>query len=268
MPSEIDLVRPYPTNTVPDTDARLSPVDELQLADDEETDSNFEIVTVPPSRPGGTTSPLQQRGPAPEPIQRQPPTRTQPMVASNLVFTRRPVPPMQPQKSALTAMLAATSATQSTNPFTELYGAISGRGAVVKKEVRVYFPEATEPEGQPMDITVRADASMEEVLGFALWTYWEEQWAPSLGDPNPDVKPEEDPRLSAVGWILRIAEEDGEVDDDFPRAFCGRPKVAQPDQLQLRTETGRSTSSTLTPMQHCLRILRRVCRGSSETYPD
>jgi hypothetical protein len=23
--------------------------------------------------------------------------------------------------------------------------------------------------------------------------------------------------LSAVGWILRIAEEDGEVDDDFPR---------------------------------------------------
>jgi hypothetical protein len=23
--------------------------------------------------------------------------------------------------------------------------------------------------------------------------------------------------LSAAGWILRIAEEDGEVDDDFPR---------------------------------------------------
>ena len=32
---------------------------------------------------------------------------------------------------------------------------------------------------------------------------------------------EEDPkwalRCSAVGWILRIAEEDGEVDEDFPR---------------------------------------------------
>jgi SAPK-interacting protein 1 (Sin1), middle CRIM domain len=35
------------------------------------------------------------------------------------------------------------------------------------------------------------------------------------------ISGEDDPkwatRLSAVGWIMRIAEEDGEVDDDFPR---------------------------------------------------
>jgi len=114
----------------------------------------------------------------------------------------------------LTAMLAATSKSSSSNPFTELYGAISGRGSSASKAVRVYFPEAKEPEGAPMDLTVRADATMEEVLGFALWTYWEEKWAPPLGDPK--VKPEDDPRLSAVGWILKIAEEDGEVDEDFP----------------------------------------------------
>jgi hypothetical protein len=221
MPSEIDLDRTYPVNTAPDMEGRLSPVDEgLQLADDEDeddtNDTTFEIVTVPPSQPRGTTSPLQRRGAVPEPPPKDLDVQQRPVAStSDIVFTRRAVPPMQPQKSALTAMLAATSTSQSENPFTELYAAISGRGASAKKEVRVYFPEATEPAGQPMDLTVRADATMEEVLGFALWTYWEEQWAPPLGDP--DTNPEEDPRLSAVGWILRIAEEDGEVDEDFPR---------------------------------------------------
>ncbi|KAF7972458.1 hypothetical protein HWV62_17944 [Athelia sp. TMB] len=63
-----------------------------------------------------------------------------------------------------------------------------------------------------MDLVVRKDATMEEVLGFALWSYWEEGWLPKLGEGLE----EEDPKLSAVGWILRIAEDDGEVDEDFP----------------------------------------------------
>jgi len=50
------------------------------------------------------------------------------------------------------------------------------------------------------------------VLGFALWSYWEAGWLPRL-DEDPNV-PEE--KLSAVGWVMKIAEEDGEVDEDFP----------------------------------------------------
>lgn len=65
-----------------------------------------------------------------------------------------------------------------------------------------------------MDLNVRKDASMEEVVGFALWNYWEDGWLPKLDEGTSG---EDDPKLSAVGWIMRIAESDGEVDEDFPR---------------------------------------------------
>ena len=68
-----------------------------------------------------------------------------------------------------------------------------------------------------MDLNVRRDATVEEVIGFALWHYWEEDWLPKLDDRLGEDDPKRGVRLSAVGWILRIAEEDGEVDDDFPR---------------------------------------------------
>jgi hypothetical protein len=84
--------------------------------------------------------------------------------------------------------------------------------------VLVYFPRARQPVGKAMDLSVRKDATMEEVIGFALWSYWEEGWLPKLDE---GLNGEDDPKwaikLSAVGWIMRIAEDDGEVDDEFPR---------------------------------------------------
>ncbi|KAH6909583.1 stress-activated map kinase-interacting protein 1 [Coprinopsis sp. MPI-PUGE-AT-0042] len=88
-------------------------------------------------------------------------------------------------------------ASGSSNPFGELYAAISGRG------------QSSTANCKPMELQVRKDASVEEVIGFALWSYWEEGWLPKLDDGLEIL-------LSAVGWILRIAEDDGEVDDDFP----------------------------------------------------
>jgi hypothetical protein len=118
-------------------------------------------------------------------------------------------------KSALTAMLAKTSS--SSNPFEEYYAAISGRAEGESKMVAVYFPKATKPMGQVMDLNVRRDATVEEVLGHALYRYWEEEWLPKIDE---GLEGEEDPKwstvCSAVGWVLRIAEEDGEVDEDFP----------------------------------------------------
>lgn len=71
-----------------------------------------------------------------------------------------------------------------------------------------------------MDLNVRKDATVEEVIGFALWNYWEEGWLPKLDDGlGGDEDPKRATRISAVGWILRIAEDDGEVDDDFPRKY-------------------------------------------------
>ncbi|EGO03414.1 hypothetical protein SERLA73DRAFT_174884 [Serpula lacrymans var. lacrymans S7.3] len=130
--------------------------------------------------------------------------------APDMTFTRRAVGPVRPQKSALTAVLVSSG--RSSNPFSELYAAISGRGETASMDVKVFFPHAQKPAGETINLNVRKDASVEEVIGFSLWTYWEEGWLPKLDE---DITDEDDPKLSAVGWIMRIAE-DGEVDEDFP----------------------------------------------------
>jgi target of rapamycin complex 2 subunit MAPKAP1 len=151
--------------------------------------------------------------------------------ASDLIFTRRVIPTLRPLTSSLTAMLASSSISE--NPFTELYGAISGRAESASLTLTVFFPHAvgtkkqqSHSQPQPMQLVVRRDATVEEVIGYSLLVYWEEGWLPRLDEGL--AAGSEDPRwairLSAVGWIMRIAEEDGEVDDEFPRMlfffFC------------------------------------------------
>ncbi|KAM6492498.1 Stress-activated map kinase interacting protein 1 (SIN1) domain containing protein [Amanita muscaria] len=134
--------------------------------------------------------------------------------STELTFTRKKVGNLKPVKSSLSAIMASLG---SSNPFAEMYAAVSGKSEVASINVQVYFPRATELSGTPMDLNVRKDATVEEVIGFALWTYWEKKWLPrldeGLSDEN-DSKWEE--KMSAVRWVLRIAEMDGEVDDDFP----------------------------------------------------
>ena len=67
-----------------------------------------------------------------------------------------------------------------------------------------------------MVLNVKKDATVEEVIGFALWTYWEENWVPKLHEGLED-DPKREETLSTVRWVVRIAEIDGEVDVDFPR---------------------------------------------------
>ncbi|KAI0777511.1 stress-activated map kinase interacting protein 1-domain-containing protein [Trametes elegans] len=180
--------------------------------DSQNIDEMFEMVTPAPKSEddsGGTEHPPS--------VKKQMLTGPTGMTPPSM-FARKPIAPKQPAKSALTAMLAATSnSSSSSNPFAELYSAISGRAESESMAVRVFFPMAREPEGQALELNVRKDATVEEVLGYALWTYWEEGWLPKLDE---GLSGEEDPkwaiRCSAAGWILRIAEEDGEVDEDFP----------------------------------------------------
>ncbi|KAF8804772.1 hypothetical protein BYT27DRAFT_7194364 [Phlegmacium glaucopus] len=134
---------------------------------------------------------------------------------TDIMFAKKKVIPMKPLKSSLSAMLASSGS--SSNPFSEMYAAISGRGESHSTNVHLYFPHARQPRGKAMHLNVRSDATVEEVVGFSMWSYWEEGWLPKLDE---GLSGEDDPkwatRLSAAGWILRIAEEDGEVDDDFP----------------------------------------------------
>ncbi|KAJ6501260.1 stress-activated map kinase interacting protein 1-domain-containing protein [Mycena vulgaris] len=192
----------------PRTRPRLSPVSEGPTPG--RSGPYFEMLT-----PGPGSSRTDDASPQFPPRKSEPPPRPRPHAASHsgsasvssltpeMTFVRKKVAPLpnRPQQSALTALLVSSG--ESTNPFAELYAAVSGRGEGASTNVQVYFP--------------RRDATVEEVIGFALWTYWEEGWLPKLDEGMENVEKEKlAMRLSAVGWIMRIAEEDGEVDDDFP----------------------------------------------------
>ncbi|CUA77438.1 Stress-activated map kinase-interacting protein 1 [Rhizoctonia solani] len=145
-----------------------------------------------------------------------------------MVFTRLPVPTRQSGsgKSALTEALAARS-TGSDNPFTELYGAISGRAEQGAVPFRLWFPHANKVKDKDrrgrtiekpfsLEVKVRKDALAEELIGFGLWAYWESNQEPRLDEGlQGKTQAERDARLSAIGWNLRMWE-DGEVDTDFP----------------------------------------------------
>ncbi|KAG6916070.1 hypothetical protein DXG01_008544 [Tephrocybe rancida] len=207
-------VSPWP-QTRPRATSRLSPVSEDQKVSPDKTRARvvdsvagtFEMVTPAHSR---------QESRRPEASGSQPRLQQPPVPPVDTLFARKKVPIMKPLKSTLSSMLASADA--SSNPFAEMYAAISGRGESASVDVIVYFPHALRPRGKAMELNVRKDATVEEVIGFALWTYWKEAWLPALDEGlSGESDPKWETKVSAVGWIMRIAEEDGEVDDDFPR---------------------------------------------------
>ncbi|KIY45089.1 hypothetical protein FISHEDRAFT_76934 [Fistulina hepatica ATCC 64428] len=232
---------------------RLSPVSEGGDAGDS-GGAYFEMLTPSPSARSAQEQPQAQGK------QRRRRSATEPIKASEppvLSFIRKPVTPIKPMRSALTSRLAA--ADSSTNPFSELYAAISGRGeSDAALTVRVFFPHAREPAGKPMDLCVRRDATVEEALGFALWSYWEEGWLPRLDE---GLSGEDDPkwpiRMSAVGWIMRIAEDDGEIDDDFP------PPGQERQVIRFNADAYAVMEATPTQVQQNQEVARKIQRRPS-----
>jgi hypothetical protein len=172
----------------------------------------------PPSLDLGTPRPGQQQVHG-TPIDRNPLNFLRTSETDDM-FARKPIPPpsKKPPTSNLSRMLASQSG-MTDNPFTELYGAISGRGDSSAISLDIYFPHSNQPF-KAVKINPRKDATVEEVIGFGLWTYWEQKLEPKLDEGlGGDDDRQRAIRLSAIGWSLRIAEDDGEVDEDFPREF-------------------------------------------------
>ncbi|CAK5282393.1 unnamed protein product [Mycena citricolor] len=191
--------------------ARLSPVSEGPTPD--RSGPFFEMLT--PVSGAGSPQPSKANVPTRPPARAHANSNSSASLnTSDMMFARKKVLPVRSPKSALTAMLVAAG--ESTNPFAELYASVSGRGEGASTNVQVYFPSAKAPRGEAMDLNVRRDSTVEEVIGFALWTYWEKGWLPKLDKGIENDEEKLATRLSGVGWIMRIAEEDGEVDDDFP----------------------------------------------------
>jgi hypothetical protein len=99
------------------------------------------------------------------------------------------------------------------NPFASLYTSVSARPPQPSLSLNIYFPHSQNPT-KPLVMAVRKDATVEEVTGYGLFRYWEEARIPLLSEEE-----ESEQRWSTVGWGLRIVEDDGEVDEDFPRMF-------------------------------------------------
>lgn len=132
--------------------------------------------------------------------------------APALTFPLRRKPVGQPPQravSALTALLnQANSSSAVPNPFTGLYGSVASKETGALK-LTVYFPHSKEPR-KPVKLTVR-DVTVEEVIGYALWTYWE-----GTKEPKLEINDDAEEGMETAKWNLRIVEDDGEVDEDFP----------------------------------------------------
>lgn len=96
------------------------------------------------------------------------------------------------------------------NPFASLYASVAARPNVPFLALDLYFPHSREPK-KALSVKVRKDSSVEEVTGYGLFKYWEEDRSPPLSDEQDEQK------LTTISWGLRIVEDDGEVDEDFPR---------------------------------------------------
>jgi SAPK-interacting protein 1 (Sin1), middle CRIM domain len=120
---------------------------------------------------------------------------------------------IQPPMSALTALIKAKEQnSQEENHLAELYASFSGKGDLKPLQLKIFRPTSAEPM-RPVDVVVRQDATVAETIGFSLYRYWEDA-------RKPPIKREE---CDANVWTLRIMEDVGVVDDDFPALERIRP---------------------------------------------
>ncbi|KAI8068458.1 stress-activated map kinase interacting protein 1-domain-containing protein [Gongronella butleri] len=163
------------------------------------------------SPPNGTATvpppPLPKLGQAIQP-------RRPSFTSSHAQTSTKPLPdatwfPMKPAyrvthgKSALSAMIKA-KASKAENPYAS-YSHASGKGSNKPMTLCVYLPHTKTPF-KPIQLVVRPDAIIDDVIGYILYDYVEQ-------NRKPDLEPE---LIDLAEWVLLIAEDDGEIEDDLP----------------------------------------------------
>jgi hypothetical protein len=114
---------------------------------------------------------------------------------------------------------SAAAATTVSSPFSS-YASVPPphNSSIASLPMKIYYPFSREPF-KPIEITVRKDVTVEEVIGWALFKYCEAGRKPEVYEGhdkghNKDINPAI--WRTTAGWALRIVEDDGEVDEDFP----------------------------------------------------
>lgn len=157
--------------------------------------------------------------------------------ASKAQFEKRPVPQAtqissSPFASGLTMLLKPTEEEGGAmaNPFARYASAPPPQGSsVATLTLDIYFPFSQNPR-KPLSVTVRKDVSVDELIGWALHQYLEEDRSPGLEEGHergPNRGFDLEVWYTTAGWALRMVEDDGEVDEDFPGEFArfGSPRA-------------------------------------------
>eukprot|EP00833_Pecoramyces_ruminatium_P014273 jgi/Orpsp1_1/1188305/evm.model.d7180000063770.1 len=113
----------------------------------------------------------------------------------------RSIPQGKPLISNLSQLLKQNNS--SSNPFAD-YRFFSGKGDPDSMELMIYLPFSDEPE-KPLQIMVKKTATVEDVIGYSLYEYNEAERKPVITSD-----------LDVPYWNMRIVEDDGEIDEDFP----------------------------------------------------
>jgi SAPK-interacting protein 1 (Sin1), middle CRIM domain len=207
---ESETLQPEPPDTrknSSDLDAFVDARDLTVSGDDSESDADFSAVV------GSTTNTIlgfdideeARKSPRQRPVPRRLPS------ADN--FSPIPVTTSPAPVSALTALIKAKEQnSQEENHLAELYAVFSGKGDLKPLQLKIFRP-TSEDALRPVDVIVRQDATVAETIGFSLYRYWEEGRKPALKKEECD----------ANVWTLRIMEDEGTVDDDFPALERNRP---------------------------------------------
>ncbi|XP_028640912.1 target of rapamycin complex 2 subunit MAPKAP1 isoform X2 [Grammomys surdaster] len=102
---------------------------------------------------------------------------------------------------------------QLNNPFNE-YSKFDGKGHVgttATKKIDVYLPlHSSQDRLLPMTVVTMASARVQDLIGLICWQYTSEGREPKLND-------------NVSAYCLHIAEDDGEVDTDFPPLDSNEP---------------------------------------------
>lgn len=119
-------------------------------------------------------------------------------------ITKKPISTLPAGKSSLLTSQIKVKESSEDNPLEEYVNA-SGKSEQKPLKLKMYMPSCDEPR-KPWEVIVRTDVTVSQAIGFALYCYMEEKRTPAL--------PEE--LCNANKWTLRIVEDDGEPDEDFP----------------------------------------------------
>ncbi|ORY84875.1 stress-activated map kinase interacting protein 1-domain-containing protein, partial [Protomyces lactucae-debilis] len=116
-----------------------------------------------------------------------------------------------PTVSGLSLLINAKQNTH-TDPLEARFGALDGKAEPEPLMLKLYRPTGVNPS-KPFSVCIKPSATVFETIGFVLLKYLESEQQPALTEEqrDPDC------------WTLRIVEDDGELDEDFPALDRTRP---------------------------------------------